>query len=115
MPQLGVWSLNYAVSASAWKGHSMPLVDRANNILDLFALEDIGQRPLALICHSLGGLLMKQVLRNARDALDPQWQAIVEHTQHSATASSPSLIVRGCGGFELSSPGWRRRLHGALF
>jgi hypothetical protein len=32
-------------------------------VLDLFALEDIGQRPLALICHSLGGLLMKQVLR----------------------------------------------------
>jgi len=63
MTQLGVWSLNYAVSASAWKGHSMPLVDRANNVLDLFALEDIGQRPLALICHSLGGLLMKQVLR----------------------------------------------------
>jgi len=115
MAQLGVWSLNYAVSASAWKGHSMPLVDRANNILNLFALEDIGQRPLALICHSLGGLLMKQVLRTARDALDPQWHAIVEHTQHSATASSPSLIVRGCGGFELPSPGWRRRLHGALF
>jgi hypothetical protein len=56
MPQLGVWSLNYAISASAWKGHSLPLVDRANNVLDLFALEDIGQRPLALICHSLGRL-----------------------------------------------------------
>ena len=25
VPRLGVWSLGYAVSASAWKGHSMPL------------------------------------------------------------------------------------------
>jgi hypothetical protein len=89
MPQLGVWSLNYAVSASAWKGHSMPLVDRANNVLDLFALEDIGQRPLALICHSLGGLLMKQVLRTAKDAPDPQWQAIVEQTKLMVFLSTP--------------------------
>jgi hypothetical protein len=67
----------------------MPLIDRANNVLDLFALEDIGQRPLALICHSLGGLLMKQVLRTARDARDPQWQAIVEQTRLMVFLSTP--------------------------
>ena len=29
VPAVGVWSLGYAVSASAWKGHAMPLADRA--------------------------------------------------------------------------------------
>jgi Putative serine esterase (DUF676) len=89
MPQLGVWSLSYAVSASAWKGHTMPLYDRANNTLDLLELEAIGRRPLAFICHSLGGLLIKQVLRNARDAANPSWHAIVQHTQLLVFLSTP--------------------------
>ena len=29
LPQVGIWSLGYAVSSSAWKGTTMPLVDRA--------------------------------------------------------------------------------------
>jgi hypothetical protein len=89
MPQLGVWSLSYVVSASAWKGHTMPLYDRANNTLDLFELDDIGRRPLAFICHSLGGLLIKQVLRNARDAKNPLWQAIIRQTQLLVFLSTP--------------------------
>jgi hypothetical protein len=32
---------------------------------------------------------MKQVLRNARDALDPQWHAIVEQTQLMVFLSTP--------------------------
>ena len=67
----------------------MPLYDRANNTLDLLELEDIGRRPLAFICHSLGGLLIKQVLRNARDAANPSWQAIVRHTQLLVFLSTP--------------------------
>jgi hypothetical protein len=48
LADIGVWSLDYAVSASAWKGHAMPLYDRADNTLDLFELEGIGQRPIVL-------------------------------------------------------------------
>ena len=44
-PDVGVWSLGYAVSSSAWKGHDMPLTDRAAHTLDLFDLDDIGGRP----------------------------------------------------------------------
>jgi NACHT domain len=89
-PQLGVWSLGYAVSASAWKGHSMPLYDRADNTLDLLDLDGIGQRPLAFVCHSLGGLLIKQALRNAIDAHhNPHWQAIARQTWLIVFLSTP--------------------------
>jgi hypothetical protein len=52
-PNVGLWSLGYAVSASAWKGHSMPLFDRANNTLDRMQLDGIGRRPIGFVCHSL--------------------------------------------------------------
>lgn len=89
VPRLGVWSLNYAVSASAWKGHSMPLYDRAINALDLFELDGIGQRPLAFVCHSLGGLLVKQILREVSDATIPARQAIARQTRLMVFLSTP--------------------------
>jgi hypothetical protein len=88
-PAVGVWSLNYAVSSSAWKGHSMPLVDRAKNTLDLLELDQIGRRPVAFVCHSLGGLLVKQMLRLARDSLDPTWRGIVDQTALIVFLSTP--------------------------
>jgi hypothetical protein len=88
-PNVGIWSLGYAVSASAWKGHSMPLYDRANNTLDHMQLDGVGQRPIGFVCHSLGGLLIKQVLRNAKDSNNPAWQAIVKQTRFIVFLSTP--------------------------
>ena len=46
----------------------MALPDRALEVLETLLQAGLGQRPLILICHSLGGLLAKQVLRKADDA-----------------------------------------------
>lgn len=89
LPQLGVWSLGYEVSSSSWKGHSMPLVDRATNVLDLLELDDIGQRPTAFVCHSLGGLLIKQVLRLAADSRKPRLHAMANQTKLIVFLSTP--------------------------
>ena len=78
-PEVGVWSLGYAASASKWArikryltgdrdaGHGMALPDRAAQVLNRLEQARIGQRPLFLISHSLGGLVAKQVLRKAKD------------------------------------------------
>lgn len=89
VPGLGIWSLGYAVSASAWRGHSMPLYDRAEHTLDLLELDGIGQRPVAFICHSLGGLLIKQLLRTAHDTPNPAWQGLARHTRLMVFLSTP--------------------------
>ena len=89
VPAVGVWSLGYAVSASAWKGHTMPLADRATNVLDLLELDGIGRRPIVFICHSLGGLLVKQVLRSAGDFGNPAWKAIATQTKAIVFLSTP--------------------------
>jgi len=88
-PEVGVWSLGYAVSSSAWKGHAMPLFDRATQTLDLLELHGLGKRGLVFICHSLGGLLIKQVLRNARDSGNPALRGIIDQTRLIVFLSTP--------------------------
>lgn len=86
---VGIWSLGYAVNASAWKGHTMPLTDRATNVLDLLDLDGIGHRPIVFVCHSLGGLLVKQMLRSASDFGNPAWKAIATQTKAIVFLSTP--------------------------
>lgn len=88
-PRIGVWTLGYAVSSTAWKGHSMPLADRATNVLDLMDLDGIGQRPLLFVCHSLGGLLIKQALRHACDSKNAAWKAVAQKTRAIVFLSTP--------------------------
>jgi len=103
---VGVWSLGYAVSASAWKGHAMPLTDRATNVLHQLELDEIGRRPIMFVCHSLGGLLVKQLLRHAGDFGNPAWKAIATQTKAIVFLSTPH------SGADLAS--WIKYISGLL-
>lgn len=80
LPQVGVWSLDYDAASIAWKGKAMPLSDRATNVLAAMDVHDFGNRPMVVIAHSLGGLLCKQILRNAFDFGEEKWKKIAENT-----------------------------------
>lgn len=86
-PDVGIWSLGYEVEPFRWKGNSMPLADRATNILDLLDGYEIGNRPIIFITHSMGGLLVKQMLRSARDF--GKWSAISSQTKGIVFLSTP--------------------------
>ncbi len=60
---LAVYTLGYEAPPSNWLGTAMPLQDRAVNILECL-LGEAGLRdgPITFICHSLGGLLVKQIM-----------------------------------------------------
>jgi pimeloyl-ACP methyl ester carboxylesterase len=64
-PDLNIWSLSYRVESSEWRGGAMPLSDRAINVLALLDVHLPVDRFLIFVCHSLGGLLVKELLRNA--------------------------------------------------
>jgi hypothetical protein len=62
-----VYSIQYSASVVDWTGNTMPLVDRAGNVLDLLSSNKIFSRPTVFIVHSFGGLVLKQICRIAHD------------------------------------------------
>ena len=57
---VNVYSLGYPASVlKGWAQKEMDLFERAASALDYIVSCEIGQRPLVLIGHSMGGLLIK--------------------------------------------------------
>jgi hypothetical protein len=56
--QVEVRALEYDASPSGWHGSTMPLFDRAKNVLTEFEARELTGAPIVFICHSLGGLLV---------------------------------------------------------
>jgi hypothetical protein len=103
--QIGVWSLGYATAsplqprnykvpfigkADSEAGAPMPLPRRAGNSLERLARQGIGQRPVCFIAHSLGGLLVKSILRRADEARDtPAWRQVGEQCRGVLFLATP--------------------------
>src|SRR5215475_9182309 len=64
-PDLCVWSFDYPASSLSWFGSGMQLHSRAENFLTQLGNKNFGKRPICFITHSLGGLLVKQLLHEA--------------------------------------------------
>lgn len=90
-PAHSVWVLEYPADATRWtsEGPGMDLVERAMSIAGHLAASDLFRRPTFWICHSLGGVLAKQVLRQSVELGVPELERIAAHTAGVAFLASP--------------------------
>ena len=103
LPQVGIWSLSYENAAfksrrlsflrrSGYRGFAMPLSDRAKSVLLQLEVGGIGERPLVFVTHSMGGLLVKQLLRTANEGpAQSPWKAILKNTRGVCFIATPHI------------------------
>ena len=86
-----VWSLGYPAAPSRWTtgGQGLDILERARSVLDYLISFGIGKRPLVFVCHSLGGLVVKQVLRTAAELGVPQFHPVWEQTRGVVFLATP--------------------------
>lgn len=89
---IAVYTLGYAAPPSNWLGTSMPLQDRVSNVrtrlLAALGHEDV---PITFVCHSLGGLIVKQLLLDLHQQKDraPEAAALLNRVTQVVFMATP--------------------------
>ncbi len=90
LPWVNVYSLGYPTSFfESWANREMTLFERSKATLDYLASYEFGKKPIAFVTHSLGGLLIKQVLKTAHQAPDRGWRAIADNCKLVTFLATP--------------------------
>ncbi len=88
-PRFGVWSVAYDAQASQWLGASMPIADRSVNLLTQLRLNKLGNQPIIFVGHSLGGIVIKQMMSDAFTMNDEDWKEIGDQTRGIVFLATP--------------------------
>lgn len=90
IPNVVIYSLGYPASwFGKWAKKEMNLYERATNVLEALVARGIGERPLIFVCHSLGGILAKQIIRTASDSEDEDWKQIASSLRMVVFLATP--------------------------
>ncbi|MGY2148852.1 esterase/lipase family protein [Nocardia gipuzkoensis] len=91
MKDVTIWSLGYPADATQWTSGSkgMALSQRVSGLMDRLLHNGIGSRGIVFVCHSLGGLVVKQMLRHSLEMNKEEWHAIVGATIAVAFIATP--------------------------
>ncbi|KAI7736444.1 hypothetical protein M8C21_011839 [Ambrosia artemisiifolia] len=64
-PHARMFSLKYKTNLTQWSGSSLPLQEVSSMLLEKLLAARIGDRPVVFVTHSMGGLVVKQMLHQA--------------------------------------------------
>ena len=84
---VNVWSFGYEVPDFHHVGETMSRFDQASCLLEYLEVNNIGDRSFIFVAHSLGGLIVKEVVRTAQNF--PFYKNILEHIKGIIFLSTP--------------------------
>jgi pimeloyl-ACP methyl ester carboxylesterase len=69
IPEITIWTVDYEGAPSKWwrRSSALPIVDRATNLSAVLENSGIGQRPVCFVVHSMGGLVLKEMLLDSNE------------------------------------------------
>jgi tetratricopeptide (TPR) repeat protein len=97
---LTTFTVAYEAPPSNWLGTSMALQDRAVNLLEsLLRASELRDGPVVFVCHSLGGLLVKQLLLDLdrQKGRRPEAGSLLERITGVAFLATPHTGSRQAG------------------
>jgi len=85
-----VWLLGYDAKLSSWQDNAMPLPDQGDAVLEELHSEfGLKNRPLLLIGHSMGGLLIKTLIHHGRTKGITRYENIIKRIQGISFVATP--------------------------
>jgi len=98
---ISIWSYSYDASVV---GRTMTIPEQADSLLDIL-LNKIGngKNPLIFITHSLGGLIIKQLLQNIKDKDNQDVKLILNRTKGIVFLATPHQGSNRANWFDLVS------------
>ncbi|KAJ9166198.1 hypothetical protein P3X46_020980 [Hevea brasiliensis] len=66
LPQSRMFTLKYKSNLTQWSGATLPLQEVSSKLLEKVVAAGIGNRPVVFVTHSMGGLVVKQMLYKAK-------------------------------------------------
>ena len=81
-PKCNILTANYdaAAVADVFAGSGLSITEYAETLTDIMTSYDIGQRPIVFVAHSLGGVIVKEILMAAYNSVDSDKKAIQDST-----------------------------------
>ena len=97
-PHARLFTLRYKTNLTQWSGASLPLQEVSSMLLEKLVAAGIGNRPVVFVTHSMGGLVVKQILHTAKEE---KYDSLVNNTRGIVFYSCPHF------GSKLADMPWR--------
>jgi hypothetical protein len=107
-PKARLISAEYAAPATWWEGESLPLYGTVNHLAEKLVAAGIGSRPVIFVCHSMGGVIVKEII--GRGTMKDAPQSLRKISKSAAGVVFYSVPHAGS---RLADLGWKLRYLGA--
>lgn len=87
--QCGIWTVGYSAGLTEFGSPGMLIAKRALNLVSQFGLMGIGERPVIFICHSMGGLIIKELVVSGALPSDQKHSALVKNIRGILFCGTP--------------------------